>query len=212
MSRKGRLYHLKRLIFWMSPALAEALGIDFRIHAPHRRFLEQQVFGLINTMLHGAKNRACLFIGIHKYTWHYPRLLDCDMHTIDYDASRARYGHPQQHTTGSALALDQHYAAGSFPVVVANGVVGFGIDTEAEFNVLMGQIAAVCTDDAMVVLGYNNRPDRLAFDLERAAGLALFEPFVPPIAGLDVPAYEMDDGHRHRYLFLRKRGRGSVVG
>ncbi len=204
MSRKGRLYHLRRLIFWASPALAEALGIDFRIHAPHRRFLEQQVFGVINARLHGQPNARCLSIGIHKYTWHYPRLLACELHTIDYDASRARYGQAGLHTTGSALELDKHYPAGSFPVVLVNGVVGFGIDSEDGFNQLMAQVATGCTDDALVVLGYNNRPDRLSFAIEHAAGLALFEPVLPPIAGLAGPAHEIDDGHRHRYLFLRK--------
>ncbi|CAP40941.1 hypothetical protein predicted by Glimmer/Critica [Bordetella petrii] len=44
----------------------------------------------------------------------------------------------------------------------------------------------------------------LPFFVVRPAGCGLFEPFVPAIAGIKSPAYEITDGFRHRYVFLRK--------
>ena len=46
----------KRGLFRLSPALAERCGVDFRLDAPNRVFLEQRIFGYLNRLAEGAVN------------------------------------------------------------------------------------------------------------------------------------------------------------
>jgi len=70
-------YLLKRAVFKLSPRAAERLNIDFRLQAENRRFLEQAVFGYINTMAVDAGGPLkTLFVGLDKHNWHYRRLRD----------------------------------------------------------------------------------------------------------------------------------------
>ncbi|MBO1111290.1 hypothetical protein [Bordetella petrii] len=111
---------------------------------------------------------------------------------------------------GSALHLSNYYERGAFAAVVANGLVGFGVNSEESFDRMMEQIHHVTEPGGLLVLGYNNQLDRAPFSVEQSAGCGLFEPFVPAIAGVDSPAYEVPDRFRHRYVFLRK-GAGPLM-
>lgn len=105
---------------------------------------------------------------------------------------------------GSALHLSNYYERGAFAAVVANGLVGFGVNSEESFDQMMEQIHHVTEPGGLLVLGYNNQLDRASFSVEQSAGCGLFEPFVPAIAGVESPAYEVSDGFQYRYVFLRK--------
>lgn len=93
-ARKLR-YKLKRLVFRVSPRLAERLQFDFALKAPNRTFLEGDIFSYINKN-HGSRLKAgkLLFIGIDKHNWHYHRLIDLQFHTIEIKKKNAVYGQP----------------------------------------------------------------------------------------------------------------------
>lgn len=200
-------YVMKRGVFRLSPTWAAALGIDFRLRAPSRAFMEQHIFSEINRRfkrIEGLRAK-CLFIGLDKHNWHYNRLLDLDFYSIDLKARNAVYGQPGRHVVGSATELHAYYEPGSFKVVFANGLIGFGLDTEEAFNQVMRECRRVLTHDGILILGYNDRPDLLPFQVEQADGFQVFETFAPDIDGMSGARHTVIDEFRHCYVFLRPR-------
>ena len=208
-------YALKRAVFRASPALARSLGFDFRLRVPSRMFMEREVFDYVNQQFRRgttAPAARCLFIGLDKHNWHYDRLLDPDFYSIDLNPRNAAYGQPNRHVVGSATELSSYYRPNSFDVVIANGLIGFGLDTEEAFNQLMFECHRVLASDGMLVLGYNDKPDRLNFNIEQATGYQVFKTFEPGIAGMTGARHVVADGFQHCYVFLRPRRMGHVAG
>ncbi|MBO9329061.1 hypothetical protein A6B37_01670 [Achromobacter sp. HZ01] len=198
-------YLLKRAVFKLSPRAAERLNIDFRLQAENRRFLEQAVFGYINTMAVDAGGPLkTLFVGLDKHNWHYRRLLDTEFYTLDIEARQAVYGRPGRHWTGSATRMAGHYGGNVFDVVVANGLLGFGIDEIRDFEQLLENCEAVLKPGGLLVLGYNDLTERVPY-LVLPTALRLFDAFRPPIAEVSGALHRVDDPFRHVFLFLTKR-------
>ncbi|MBO1015683.1 methyltransferase domain-containing protein [Achromobacter sp. SD115] len=204
-------YALKRAIFRVSPALLRRLGANFQLRVPSRMFMEQEVFDYVNEHFRrgaAAPVARCLFIGLDKHNWHYDQLLSLDFYSIDLNPRNAAYGQPNRHVVGSATELSSHYPPHSFDVVFANGLIGFGLDTEEAFNQLMFECHRVLTGDGMLVLGYNDKPDRLSFKVEQAKGFQVYKTFEPGIAGMMGARHIVADGFQHCYVFLRPRRLG----
>ncbi len=207
-------YALKRAVFRVSPALARTLGIDFRLRVPSRMFMEQEIFDYVNQLYErgaAAPAARCLFIGLDKHNWHYDRLLDLDFYSIDVNPRNAAYGPPGRHVVGSATELSSYYPPNSFDVVIANGLIGFGLDTEEAFDQLMFECHRVLTGDGLLVVGYNDKPERLDFKVEQAAGFQVFKTFEPGIAGMSGASHAVEDSFKHRYVFLRPRRLGMAA-
>jgi SAM-dependent methyltransferase len=178
-------------------------------------FMEQEVFKYVNQQFRRAATAPaarCLFIGLDKHNWHYDRLLDLDFYSIDLNPRNAAYGPPGRHVVGSATELSSYYPPNSFDVIFANGLIGFGLDTEEAFNQLMFECHRVLASDGMLVLGYNDKPDRLSFKVEQAAGFEAFKTFEPGITGMTGARHIVADGFRHCYVFLRPRRLGHAAG
>nr|WP_313656691.1 class I SAM-dependent methyltransferase [Achromobacter ruhlandii] len=196
-------YMSKRALFRLSPVLAERCGVDFRLDTPSRAFLEQRVFDYLNRLAAGRRApQSLLFLGVDKHNWHYPRLLRANFHSLDIAPRNAAYGRPGKHWTGDALAMAAHYGPDVFDVVIANGLLGFGIDGESGLRRLLAQCHAVLKPGGMLVLGYNDLPERTPFPVEVGPG---FEEFVPDIDGVIASRHMVADPFRHVYCFCRKR-------
>ena len=194
----------KRGLFRLSPALAERCGVDFRLDAPNRVFLEQRIFGYLNRLAEGAGgSQELLFLGLDKHNWHYPRLLRANFHSLDILPRNAVYGRPGRHWVGDALEMAAHYGAERFDVVIANGVLGAGIDGEAGLRRLLAQCHTVLKPGGVLLLGYNDLPERTPFPVVVDGG---FEEFVPDIEGVNASRHMVDDPFRHIYCFCRKVG------
>lgn len=195
----------KRLLFKLSPALAERYKVEFRLQMPNRQFLENEIFDfLVRHLAAGRTGGRCLFIGLDRYNWHYHRKLGPGFHSIDIKPENAVYGQPDRHVVGCASELARHYPEESFDAVVANGLIGYGLNRESDFNLVMQACCDVLVPGGVLVLGYNDRPDRLPFRAEYAAGYRLFEEFVPSIEGVQGSHHSIRDKSRHKFVFLRK--------
>ncbi|HLU18684.1 MAG TPA: class I SAM-dependent methyltransferase [Pusillimonas sp.] len=198
-------YKLKRILFKLSPKLAEKLNISFPFRSRDRDFLENEVFAYLNTYLGTAdKSRRLLFVGLDKHNWHYHRLLNLTFHTIDIDRRSARYGQKGLHCTGSATSLQEYYEPEYFDAVVANGMIGFGINTLEDFDAMLAGIAHISKPGAVVVLGYSDLPERVRFVPSGAGSLGRFREFTPPIPAMDSPQHQVLNEFRHRYWFLQR--------
>ncbi|SSW62958.1 hypothetical protein [Achromobacter agilis] len=205
-------YLLKRALFKLSPRAAERLGMDFRLRAANRQFLEESVFGYINRMAAEARCPVkTLFVGIDKHNWHYPRLLNTEFHSLDIEARKAVYGQPGRHWTGSAIRMAEYYGGNVFDVVVANGLLGFGIDEAGGCRQLLENCEAVLKPGGLLVLGYNDRADRAPYPVLPMA-LGLFDAFTPPIPSVAGPLHRIDDPFQHAFLFLLKRRPAAHAG
>lgn len=197
-------YIANRALFRLSPVLAERVGIDFRLDTPSRVFLETRVFAYLNRLAALQREpQQLLFLGLDKHNWHYPRLLRATFRSLDISPRNAVYGRPGLHRIGDALDMAEHYGADAFDVVVANGLLGFGIDGEAGLRRLLAQCHAVLRPGGVLVLGYNDLPERTPFPVEVSPE---FEEFVPAIDGVIASRHMVDDPYRHVYCFCRKSG------
>lgn len=200
-SRKLK-YIASRALFRLSPVLAERVGIDFRLDTPSRVFLETRVFAYLNRLAAFQREpQQLLFLGLDKHNWHYPRLLRATFHSLDISPRNAVYGRPGLHRIGDALDMAEHYGQDAFDVVIANGLLGFGIDGEAGLRRLLAQCHAVLRPGGVLVLGYNDLPERTPFPVEAGPE---FEEFVPAIDGVIASRHMVDDPYRHVYCFCRK--------
>jgi len=192
---------LKLLLFKLSPHLALTLGVEFPLKSENRLFLENQIFALLNARFKQQSARArCLFLGTDKRSWHYPKCLDAVLYTMDIEPKKAIYGNRGHHTIGSAGELLQHYAPRSFDAVIANGLIGFGMNQLQDCEALLGSAHAVLKADGLLVLGYNDGAEFVNFKVRDSKNYKLFEEYVPNDQTLNRCQYEFGD---HTFVFLK---------
>ena len=192
---------LKLLLFKLSPHLALTLGVEFPLKSENRLFLENQIFALLNARFKQQSARArCLFLGTDKRSWHYPKCLDAELYTMEIDPKKAIYGNRGHHTIGSAGELLQHYAPRSFDAVIANGLIGFGMNQLQDCEALLGSAHAVLKADGLLVLGYNDGAEFVNFKVRDSKNYKLFEEYVPNDQTLNRCQYEFGD---HTFVFLK---------
>jgi len=192
---------LKLLLFKLSPHLALTLGVECPLKSENRLFLENQIFALLNARFKQQSARArCLFLGTDKRSWHYPKCLDAELYTMDIDPKKAIYGNRGHHTIGSAGELLQHYAPRSFDAVIANGLIGFGMNQLQDCEALLGSAHAVLKADGLLVLGYNDGAEFVNFKVRDSKNYKLFEEYVPNHQTLNRCQYEFGD---HTFVFLK---------
>jgi SAM-dependent methyltransferase len=194
---------LKNIIFKLSPHLAIKMGIEFPLKSPNRIFLETSVFQYIN-QTYGGKHPRCngLFIGTDKRSWHYPKVLDLELHTIDIEKKKALYGNHKHHIVGSATELQRYYDPESFDLIIGNGLIGFGMNALEQCEQLLAGAALLLKPDGLFVIGFNDGPEFVNFKVKAAANYQLFEEFIPGQFGLKESTYAFGD---HTFVFLKKR-------
>jgi hypothetical protein len=192
---------LKSLLFKLSPHLAITLGVEFPLKSENRLFLENQIFDLLNARFKHQPERArCLFLGTDKRSWHYPKRLDAELFTLDIEPKKAIYGNRGLHTVGSAGTLLQYYAPHSFDAIIANGLIGFGMNQLEDCEALLAGSHAVLKESGLLVLGYNDGAEFVNFKVRDSKNYKLFEEFVPNHQTLDRYQYEFGD---HTFVFLK---------
>ena len=202
---RSRLTHkLNKVIFRLSPVLAERCNIDFKLETPSRAFMENEIFSYVNRLVRAANQRhRLLFLGMDRYNWHYPRLLHAvDFHSIDIRPERAKYGPPGRHIVGDVMDMARHYGEETFDIVVANGLLGFGVNTPHALQILLAQCHRVLKPGGLFVLGFNARADIVPFPVTLDEDM--FDEFAPPIEGVRESRHMVDDAYKHLYVFAGK--------
>ncbi|MFT3998280.1 MAG: class I SAM-dependent methyltransferase [Asticcacaulis sp.] len=136
-----------------------------------------------------------LFVGCRGYNRGYYRVLEqhgAEVWTTEIDPRSARYGHPKRHRTGDICEADRLFADLHFDGIICNGVLGYGVDSEAQQRRALNALAAILTPGGRLLLGWNT--DKIGDPLE--AGLTTA--FAPaPFAGQ--PARVRFDAVTHVY-------------
>lgn len=188
---------------WKLLAKSRFVGGHLRLRTPDRRLLEESVIPGYRDLPDVSR---VLDIGCDWYTKSYQSLFaPCSYRTIDFDPEKARHA-PPGHVTGSLLELDRHFDAGSFDLVLCNGVLGWGVNTLGECAEASRQLARVLRPGGHLVLGWNDHPGR------KPEGLACFDeapwkPFAfPTLPGGPGDHVLTETSYRHRYDFRQKSG------
>lgn len=175
------------------------LGIPIRIEAPDRDELERRILPWLASRedVHGV-----LFVGVGPYTKHYERIFaGCEYWTIDVDPARKRFGAGRRHLVDSVLRLDRHFAPASLDLVVANGVLGFGLDERDEIEQAFGQFRRALRGGGRLLLGWDDNPPRRPVHPEEIAALQAFER--EPVPLYDSWRHVTETPYRHTYDFYR---------
>jgi len=196
---------LKTLLFELSPRLAVTWGVEFPRKSTNRLFLEQDIFEYLDTLLND-ESAQCLFIGTDKRSWHYRSRFAAKFFTIDKDPRKAIYGDVINHRIDSATELARQYTPNQFDVIIANGLIGFGVDHIDQCEDLFAGLETIMKGSGVLVVGYSNSPSRIDFKLEDVKNYHLFEEFAPHFNGLDQSQYVFGD---HVFVFLRRAGIGQ---
>ncbi len=195
-------HRLASLLFKLAPWLAVSLRVEYPHKSDNRRFLENDIFRYLDSKWLANESTQCLFIGTDKRSWHYRSRFRAKFFTIDNDPRKARYGARHHHTVGSAIELESYYVPDQFNVIIANGLIGFGVNEINQCDDLFAGLAAVIKRTGLLVLSYDNRPSHINFRLEDVKNYQLFEKFVPNNDGLEHSEYVFGD---HIFVFLRLR-------
>jgi hypothetical protein len=179
---------------------AHLLGNDRAFVSADRRLLEDRI---LPHFAAAPRTLSVLFVGTHWYTRRCEQIFAGHRYrTIDIDPRAARHGSAQGHVTASAAEVASHYLAGSFDLVVVNGVFGWGLNERTQVEAAARGFFEVLRNGGDLVVGWNDivgrRPHPVGPTLETTGFIrAVFEPLGAQV--VDVPG-----SNHHRFEFFRK--------
>lgn len=121
---------------------------------PSRKWLEQDVLPILPKL--GFKR--ILFAGTAPYTWHYEAIVrraEGEWITCDINQSAAIWG-ARRHVVAGVEELDRWFSAGYFDAVIINGILGFGINTDAELQAALCVVYRMLRPEGLLLLGWNS--------------------------------------------------------
>jgi SAM-dependent methyltransferase len=179
-----------------------------RLHLPapidthDRRVLEQIVFP---GYLADPRIKRVLFVGCDNYTAQYERrfFASCEYSTIEPNPKMRRYGSKKQHAIAPLEQLSDHFAPGSFDLIICNGVYGWGLDTAEQCEIAFASCHTCLAPGGHLLIGWNDiPPHRASVPLTEVASLAKFDRFRFPSLGSW--RYLTDTPYRHIYEFYQR--------
>ena len=146
--------------------------------------------------------QSVLFVGCAKYTKGYNKLFERQEYwTIDCMESRAKYG-SKRHIRGDITQLSRHFEKNYLDVIIMNGVLGWGVDTDEEISRALEECRIVLKPGGLLILGWNDFipifSKRLGEILSSNQGFRAFD-----FPGLNTSEYH-SIGRGHVFSFLRK--------
>jgi hypothetical protein len=143
-----------------------------------------------------------LFIGCSAYTQSYEQIFSTKEYwTIDNKSIKRKYG-SARHVIDSVVNLGQHFGTDYFDLIIMNGVIGFGLNHASHIESALDACFQGLAGGGVLVLGWNDDPQRMPIALEALQTLKKFqEHYFPPLQACHV---RTAGEHRHMYSFYRK--------
>ena len=89
-------------------------------------------------------------------------------------------------------------------MVIANGLIGFGVDTLNQFKKMLDEIYLILDDNGILILGFNDTSDLLYFDIPKDNFYNKFYEFNPNNDALTKSRIMVDNINKHTFIFLKK--------
>ncbi len=182
-------------------AVRYALGLSTPSRTEDRRVLEQVIFPYYVARF---DMRSVLFVGCDWYTRHYEKAFfrGRNYWTIEPSERARRFGSRRQHVAAPWERLDAYFPECYFDLIIANGVYGFGLNTQEQCEAAFAHSHSRLRDGGHLLLGWNDVPETTPVPLEEIASLRRFRPWTFP--GFSSSRYVTDTPHRHVYDFYVK--------
>lgn len=183
---KRRFPHLSALAI---KGLDPFYRLRFRLqYKPDRRVLEKVIFP---ALLAEEGLRRVLFVGCAWYTRSYSEgFRDREFWTMDVDERARRYA-TERHVVASMTALANHFEPESLDVVICNGVVGFGLDSEEDCDRAFDGAYRALRPGGLLIVGWDDADGyRPAVRFDSLASLQAFQRHVlPPFPSWRYPTF-----------------------
>ena len=102
---------------------------------------------------------AHLWVGVKPYSTRYEYILRAAgasrFDSIEPDTSQIVFGSSQNHYVDIAQNIDKYVGPGTYDIVIANGVLGWGIDSPSQIQDFYTVTSKVMKNDGILVIGYN---------------------------------------------------------
>lgn len=162
-----------------------------------RRYMTRNILPTIAA----AGFRKVLFVGTRGYTAAYGKMFDgtgTEFWTSDIDPDAARYGAPGRHVTCDVGEIDRHFPAGTFDLVILNGILGWGVDSRVAMRGVFRALNRTLAPGGLLLVGWN--ADRLA----DPATLPFVEALFQPTGFGHLPGRKAFSDVTHVYRWFRK--------
>lgn len=178
------------------------------LYVPPDRELLQNI--ILPFYANATQWRRLIFVGTRFYTRSYVRMFSAGvLSTIDMDPRMAKYG-ASSHFVDTLQNLGSHVSAGSIDAIIANGVIGWGIDDQVALRDALSACAMALRVDGHLILGTNDLlKSSPALDASPALAPSspskLFEPMV--FEPLGAPRYTVQTPfaeREHTFSFWRR--------
>jgi SAM-dependent methyltransferase len=168
---------------------------------PDRRILERAI---LPAFAGRASCRRVLFVGVRPYVRAYQRHFPAQEYvTIDPNPRMRPFG-SSRHVVDGIENLRVHFAPCYFDLIVLNGVIGWGVDSEQAAERALDACFDGLAAGGELVVGINEERSATP-DLSGSAALRRFEPVVFEPLGTSRLVVPTPFAERsHTYLFFRK--------
>lgn len=180
---------------------AGIFGFKPRHRAKDRRILDERI---LPRLAENPRFARVLFVGCDWYTEHVEGLFAAPGRayaTIEIDPGRAGHG-ARRHIVGALADLGHHFSLGSLDLIVCNGVIGWGLNDPAQIERSMAACATALSPGGVLLLGWDDVPEKLPLSIDRIQALRALRPVVPE--GFDQPVIETATYTRHTFGFWQK--------
>ena len=178
-----------------------ALGLPNPMRNADREALEQVI---LPAYARRDDMQAVLFVGCDWYTRHYEKMFGGKRYaTIDPDPWKRQFG-ARDHAVIGMEAIDPHFSAASFDLIVCNGVFGWGLNNRGDVERAFDGAFSRLRDGGHFILGWNDLPERRPLPLESLSSLARFRP--EPFPALGSARYRVPADNGHTFDFHVKPG------
>ncbi len=176
-----------------------ALGGEVSLSTEDRRVFEQVVMPYFAERPEFGR---VLFVGCDWYTAHYGRIFaGREYWTLEKDLGRRKFG-SERHITDALQNLLAHVKPGFFDLVLCNGVLGWGLNDPEEAERSFEACRLALRPGGVLVLGWNDVPEKRVLALAESSSLRRFAPFILPPLGAS--SHVTVTANRHTFsIFVR---------
>jgi SAM-dependent methyltransferase len=177
------------------------LGREMPLITHDRYILEQKIIPYFVERKEFAK---VLFVGCGSYTKHYEKWFEKKEYwTIDINPMKKIYG-AKNHITGSMSDLKLHFKDNDLDLILCNGVFGWGLNDKKDVEEAFSGCYESLREGGVLVVGWDDVPDKKPFPLESCESLSRFQPyFFPPLSTSEY-RHLTDKSDRHVFNFYIK--------
>jgi len=195
--------HLNNIIEkfkWKFCKIVSFIGIDMYEHTDDRRVLETII---LPYFIQRNEYFKILFVGCAWYTRGYNKLFkNKEYWTLESDPTQGKYG-SASHITDNLENVRHYFSEGGIDLIICNGVFGWGLNTRDNVEKAFQACYESLRNNGVLILGWNDIPERKPFSLEECQSLRLFKPYV--FSPLSKSQYLTDTLNNHTFNFYIKK-------